>query len=898
MATESPVRLVTAAGSPSWSPGGLPTDEVAYHSTGAPLSANQVYGSWRDRESVPKRSGSAPPNIEGSWTALTGLIAPHDPSYEPSLHNLSRSDEESFRANPAYFEYYNSKGNLNPRLPPPLINREGRHLMHKIYSSSSLDDSTGIEVTKGSLFIPRSVLSTHKEEPEEEKSPRLGSGGSSSGTGSEIRHKEIADFTQDEYAGPPSPVHEYPSHPSISSSIVRTPEPDPSQSSVGQSTPLSDLHTNTSSSSNPSSSSPLGSSEKTPTWRGKSISDTRPTPVNVLPATGLEPSGVVITDLQRLEAEMTALSVNFHGQASQLKSQQFPLPQLPFLPRVDPQPVLQPAGITNPFYTPASNLPNLGAAPFYPPPNPNPTPFFNPQYGISGYPLNPNFIPPVLTGFGPQSPVASTGPEFVQPYKYYSHLSGLPVQPPMPDPSYMQFFPQQPALNLYANTSPYNTVATRPPNNVVVSVPTDAFDLHKVHQPAPFSPGMRPISVSPLSVRKGPNPNPNYSGYQMGPQLHYQSASPRRNENLRVQPSDFRNMTKHDDGKQCSFLEELKTNRNRRLELPDIAGRIVEFSADQHGSRFIQQKLENSSPEEKAAVFNEILPHATSLMTDVFGNYVIQKFFEYGSKEQRRELANKLVGHILPLSLQMYGCRVIQKALEVIEPEQKQQLVQELEGHEMQCVRDQNGNHVIQKCIEWVPVEHIGFIITAFRGQVASLSMHPYGCRVIQRVLEHCTGNALGQCIVDEILQSACTLAQDQYGNYVTQHVLEKGKEEERNQIIEKLADQVVSMSQNKYASNVIEKCFQYADPSQRDYLIDRIIQQTDANDALLAMMKDQYANYVVQKILDTCDEKHREVLIGRIRANLSALRKYTYGKHIVTRIEQLMSEGNSAYGS
>lgn len=56
--------------------------------------------------------------------------------------------------------------------------------------------------------------------------------------------------------------------------------------------------------------------------------------------------------------------------------------------------------------------------------------------------------------------------------------------------------------------------------------------------------------------------------------------------------------------------------------------------------------------------------------------------------------------------------------------------------------------------------------------------------------------------------------------------------------------------------------------------------------------MKDQYANYVVQKILDTCNEQQKDVLIGRIRASLSSLRKFTYGKHIVARVEQLMSEG------
>ena len=48
-------------------------------------------------------------------------------------------------------------------------------------------------------------------------------------------------------------------------------------------------------------------------------------------------------------------------------------------------------------------------------------------------------------------------------------------------------------------------------------------------------------------------------------------------------------------------------------------------SADQYGSRFIQQKLETATTEEKNMVYQEIMPHALALMTDVFGNYVVQK---------------------------------------------------------------------------------------------------------------------------------------------------------------------------------------------------------------------------------------------------------------------------------
>lgn len=49
------------------------------------------------------------------------------------------------------------------------------------------------------------------------------------------------------------------------------------------------------------------------------------------------------------------------------------------------------------------------------------------------------------------------------------------------------------------------------------------------------------------------------------------------------------------------------------------------YSTDQFGSRFIQQKLETASVEEKTKVLTEIIPNARALMIDVFGNYVIQK---------------------------------------------------------------------------------------------------------------------------------------------------------------------------------------------------------------------------------------------------------------------------------
>lgn len=132
-------------------------------------------------------------------------------------------------------------------------------------------------------------------------------------------------------------------------------------------------------------------------------------------------------------------------------------------------------------------------------------------------------------------------------------------------------------------------------------------------------------------------------------------------------------------GWRSALLEDFRGNNktNKRYELKvgtpceplrstsnavqDIYNHIVEFSGDQHGSRFIQLKLETANSDEKDQVFREIHPNSIQLMTDVFGNYVIQKFFEHGNQGQKKILANQMKNHVLTLSLQMYGCRVVQK---------------------------------------------------------------------------------------------------------------------------------------------------------------------------------------------------------------------------------------------
>ncbi|KAF5739213.1 pumilio 5 [Tripterygium wilfordii] len=968
MATESPMRLVESGRSGNWSSSNdtpifrVPLKDLAAEELGLLLKGHRFRADQMGM--LPNRSGSAPPSMEGAYAAIENLLAQQNTDMNSGLANISSSiqnydSEEQLRSDPAYVAYYSSNVNLNPRLPQPLIPLENRFLVHRVGGlgsnwSCSVDDSGD-----RSLKPSRVVLSTHKEEPEDDQSPRQTLGRCSENNHALMHgqntslaglHKSLVDLIQEDFPRTPSPVYSL-SRPSshateevidhdlhaislnISSiNISKVPESNSGSTCItgspmpqedDQNTTDGDLEGIASTRGGAQSDLVTRNKQEEPQSHGKNMSPYHQSQQEGNPYLA-----------QGVPAEVISQELNY----SESGEEQNPNSHSTFFP-TEVQPSLHSSGLATPLY----ESPYMtSGSPVYP--NFHQSAFYASQYTVGGYALNSAYLPPLMAGYTSHGAIpipfdANSGQNFdgqiagVSSGESFPHAGdlqhldkfygqqGFMLQPSFVDPLHMHYF-QHP----FGDAHGASVQQVRLASGGVTGGQIDPFFLQKESafpayindqkfrprtngSPSIYNSGKMGTSIgsyyggppsmglmtqfpaSPLSspvLPSSPVGGINHLGRRNEirfPQVSTRTSGPYSEYHVQRGLNTFQAPKRH------SFLEELKSSNAGKFELSDIAGRIVEFSVDQHGSRFIQQKLEHCSVEDKISVFKELVPHASKLITDVFGNYVIQKFFEHGSPGQREELANHLAGQMLPFCLQMYGCRVIQKALEVIQLDQKMKLVRELDGHVMRCVRDQNGNHVIQKCIECVPSENIGFIISAFRGQVATLSSHPYGCRVIQRVLEHCSDKQQTRCIVDEILESASLLAQDQYGNYVTQHVLERGKPHERRLIVSKLTGKVVQMSQHKYASNVVEKCLEYGDAAERELLIEEIIGQSEENDNLLVMMKDQFANYVVQRILEISNDKQREILLDRIRVHLNALKKYTYGKHIVARFEQLCGE-------
>ncbi|PON41716.1 Coatomer beta subunit [Trema orientale] len=946
----------------------------------------------RERDLNMYRSGSAPPTVEGSLSAVGSLLGNSD--FREVSGRVSGNDgvlsEDDIRSHPAYLSFYYSNDNINPRLPPPLLSREDWRVAQRFQADGSSFGGTGDWRKKklvedgesSSLFSMQPGLSVQKAENDlmelrngsgRNLSRQTSSGWLDRGSNSSIgvtssglggRRKSFADILQ-EGIDRPAPLSGFLSRPS-------------SRNSLGDSVELLEgVHNGVSSHglAGVQSRGTAGSYSLASAMSSSLSRSTTPEPklVGRSPSSGLPPVGSRVSVIEQknvrglnvqnghssgmndfgdLAANLSGLSlskVRSRDVNSQVQSQL----HLDLDSNSDfvfrnghnqnfQQEVLDRANAENlASYVDLARkngmLTNLNASKMsnmqvnFPKRTSSSANLYS-QVGSTGFGslegsnvYHQNATTPGMDFIPGAFPVnhqnaanhletAFTSSQNGQILNSLGNKVGPDLLSQVIDPRYLQFL---------QSTSDYSAQAVTSlgdPSLVKSQFATSRADLEglqKAYLEALLAQQKEQLELS-LLAKSGGLSQANYgtASYRLGtPYL----GSPMANsvlpsvgsgspmfQNERI--SRFNSMKNSMGGSVnpwnsdigntvegrfiSSLLDEFKNNKTKAFELPDIVDHVVEFSTDQYGSRFIQQKLETATPEEKSKIFPEIIPHARTLMTDVFGNYVIQKFFEHGTESQRKELASQLTGHVLPLSLQMYGCRVIQKALEVVDVDQQTQMVAELDGSVMKCVRDQNGNHVIQKCIECVPQDRIQFIISSFYGQVVALSTHPYGCRVIQRVLEYCDNSNTQQIIMDEIMQSVCTLAQDQYGNYVIQHVLEHGKPLERTAIIRQLAGQIVRMSQQKFASNVVEKCLTFGSPEERQLLVNEMLGYTEENEPLQAMMKDPFGNYVVQKVLETCSDESLELILSRIKVHLNGLKRYTYGKHIVSRVEKLIATG------
>jgi hypothetical protein len=87
---------------------------------------------------------------------------------------------------------------------------------------------------------------------------------------------------------------------------------------------------------------------------------------------------------------------------------------------------------------------------------------------------------------------------------------------------------------------------------------------------------------------------------------------------------------------------------------------------------------------------------------------------------------------------------------------------------------------------------------------VENLAFNAFGCRVIQKILQNGTPE-ISKPILKVLLKNAHRACRCQYANYIMQYLLEKGPQQEKEELCEYLKNNFVNLSMNKFARYIFD---------------------------------------------------------------------------------------------
>ncbi|KAF5444162.1 hypothetical protein F2P56_036659 [Juglans regia] len=317
--------------------------------------------------------------------------------------------------------------------------------------------------------------------------------------------------------------------------------------------------------------------------------------------------------------------------------------------------------------------------------------------------------------------------------------------------------------------------------------------------------------------------------------------------------------------------------------LAEAQGYIYLLAKDQHGCRFLQRIFDGGTPKDVQIVFNEIVNHVAELMMNPFGNYLLQKLLDVCNEEQRKQILLMVTeepGQLVRISLDPHGTRVVQKLIETLKTSLEISLViSALEPGFLALVKDLNGNHVVQRCLQCLSIENNKFIFVAAARHCVDLGTHQHGCCVLQRCISHSTGE-LQENLVAEISANGLLLAQDAYGNYVVQFILELRIPSAASKLSSQFEGNYVHLSSQKFSSHVVEKCLDVFNDESQSKIIHELLSVSHFEQ----LLQHPHANYVVQTALRVSEGPIHNLLVEVIESHKAISRNSPYSKKIFSQ--------------
>eukprot|EP00924_Labyrinthula_sp_SR-Ha-C_P004632 snap_masked-scaffold_1-processed-gene-6.17-mRNA-1 protein AED:1.00 eAED:1.00 QI:0/0/0/0/1/1/2/0/684 len=393
------------------------------------------------------------------------------------------------------------------------------------------------------------------------------------------------------------------------------------------------------------------------------------------------------------------------------------------------------------------------------------------------------------------------------------------------------------------------------------------------------------------------------------------------------------------DSSGSRFIQQVMNSKNPAehyipVELQELAQEIVSYGfclmKDMFGNYVIQNLLDNASNKIKETIIHLVPSHMEELSIQPHACRVVQKILDLVNGSLRMQLTWELIvpsslffagsvnffqrleNRLAMLCTHQYGSHVVRKCLEIMQKD----VYVGLRNLRRRSMKFEAITGLLKRTTKADEVDYLGYneasiihrtgdlldsivLVTLIEARVATevstYTVNPNACKLVQRVMGDCDGNR--NCRILEVVafveESIPSLAVDQYGNFVLQHVLDSGQEYQADTIQKYVFNNLFHLSQHKFGSHLGEKSFLTGTEIQRTRLAKKLLKHTNKNsplelDTFLKLMKDPYANFVLQRALGATPAAVQRKLIKSVLMRTTAVENFAYGRHVVAYTEKL----------
>lgn len=309
------------------------------------------------------------------------------------------------------------------------------------------------------------------------------------------------------------------------------------------------------------------------------------------------------------------------------------------------------------------------------------------------------------------------------------------------------------------------------------------------------------------------------------------------------------------------------------------------------GNYVIQKFFECGTPMQIQVLFKKMLPDTRKLTLNKYGSRVVQTALSYVTKDAHTEWVQEINKDVIAFARDANANHVIQKSMETAEDlnaPHMQLMLYRINDVALTLCSDRFGCRVLQKVIQVFGDPQRKPVKSAVLQMMKEMTTSPFGNYVIQDLMEY--GNPEDRNrVFAECMGNVLDMSRNKFASNIIEHVLKKGTVEEKVQVTREICepDKLDIMMKDQFGNYVTQRMIECMEPDVLTVIHQKMLQIIDS------MTVTHSINEKMRKNLEVNLQKPNVVELAKVYSqNLEAF-DHVRQKHadIGAKLEYWMTE-------